>query len=84
GWQRDPRDYVDRGQIYVSCEPDETVLPAVLDALGSDFVMYASDYPHWDGDWPESTKPLRERRDLSEASKAKIAGHNARRFYGLS
>ena len=37
GWQRDPREYIARGQIYVSCEPDETVLPAVLDALGSGF-----------------------------------------------
>ena len=46
--------------------------------------MYASDYPHWDGAWPESTKPLRERGDISEEVRAKIAGANARRFYRLA
>jgi predicted TIM-barrel fold metal-dependent hydrolase len=55
----------------------------VIDVLGDDFIMYASDYPHWDGDWPESTRHLRTRRDLGEASRAKIAGENARRFYSL-
>jgi predicted TIM-barrel fold metal-dependent hydrolase len=45
--------------------------------------MYASDYPHWDGEWPESTQPLRKRADLSEASRQKILGDNARRFFAL-
>jgi predicted TIM-barrel fold metal-dependent hydrolase len=83
GWRRDPREYLARGQVYVSCEPDETLLPAVVGALGDDFVMYASDYPHWDGEWPESTQPLRKRADLSEASRQKILGDNARRFFAL-
>jgi predicted TIM-barrel fold metal-dependent hydrolase len=83
GWQRDPREYIERGQIYVSCEPDETVLPAVLEALGPDFVMYASDYPHWDGEFPESTRALRSRTDISESARRKILAENARRFYGL-
>jgi predicted TIM-barrel fold metal-dependent hydrolase len=83
GWGRDPRQYLERGQIYVSCEPDETVLPAVIDALGDDFILYASDYPHWDGEFPESTRPLRTRSDISEASRAKILAHNAVRFFRL-
>jgi hypothetical protein len=83
GWQRDPREYVEAGNIYVSCEPEEPILPGVIDVLGDDFIMYASDYPHWDGDWPESTSHLRTRSDLSESSRAKIAGENARRFYSL-
>lgn len=83
GWQRDPRAYVEAGNVWVSSEPEECMLPAVAAALGDDFIMYASDYPHWDGDWPESTKPLRERTDVSEAVRAKVAGANARRFYGL-
>jgi uncharacterized protein len=83
GWQRDPREYIERGQVYVSCEPDETVLPAVIEALGPDFVMYASDYPHWDGEFPESTRALRSRTDISEAARRKLLADNARRFYGL-
>lgn len=84
GWRRDPRAYVEAGNVWVSCEPEEPILPAVAEILGSDFIMYASDYPHWDGAWPESTKPLRERRDISEEVRAKIAGQNARRLYGLA
>jgi len=59
------------------------VLYSFVDILGPDFILYASDYPHWDGNWPESTKPLRERKDITEAVRAKIAGGNARRFYGI-
>jgi predicted TIM-barrel fold metal-dependent hydrolase len=46
--------------------------------------MYASDYPHWDSDFPNSTKPMRERRDISDAVRAKIMGGNAERFYSLA
>jgi len=67
----------------VSAEPEEPILPAVVQILGSDFIMYASDYPHWDGDWPQSTTPLRERTDIRDDVRAKIAGANARRFYRL-
>ena len=84
GWQCEPREYIERGQIYVSCEPDETVLPAVVDALGPDFIMYASDYPHWDGEFPESTKALRERADIGEEARTRILADNARRFFKLA
>jgi hypothetical protein len=68
----------------VSCEPEEPILPAVAEILGPDFIMYASDYPHWDGGWPESTKHLRTRSDISETTRAKVGGRNALRFYGLA
>ncbi len=83
GWRRDPRAYVEAGNVWVSCEPEEPILPAVADILGPDFIMFASDYPHWDGAWPESTRPLRARSDLTDGVRAKIAGENARRFYRL-
>ena len=83
GWKRDPREYVERGQIYASCEPEEPMLPAVIDDLGADFVMYASDYPHWDGDFPDSTRPLRTRADIDDDARRKILAANAERFYRL-
>jgi predicted TIM-barrel fold metal-dependent hydrolase len=83
GWQRDPREYVERGQLYVSCEPAEPMLPAAIADLGADFVMFASDYPHWDGEFPNATKPIRERDDLADDDRAKVLAENARRFFAL-
>lgn len=84
GWRRDPHDYLAAGNIWVTCEPEEPILPGVIDVLGADFIMFASDYPHWDGEWPESTKHLRTRSDISEEAREKIGGRNAQRFYNLN
>ncbi len=83
GWRRAPREYVAAGQVFVSCEPGETLLPAVVEALGADFVLYASDYPHWDSEFPASADGLRRRADLSDEARTKILGANARRFFAL-
>ena len=77
------REYVASGNLWVSCEAGETLLPAVVDALGGDFILYASDYPHWDSDFPDSAKTLRERNDLSADAKQKILGGNAKKLFGL-
>ncbi len=79
-----PEEYVARGQLYVTCEPEEASVPFAAAVLGPDFIMYASDYPHWDSDFPNSTRPLRERTDIDEALRAKILGENAARFYRLN
>jgi len=82
--RHEPKEYIARGQLYVSCEPEEVSVPLAVEALGDHFIMYASDYPHWDSDFPNSTRPLRERRDISDAVRAKIMGENAERFYRLA
>ncbi len=81
--KHEPKEYIARGQLYVSCEAGECAIPLAVEQLGPDFILYASDYPHWDSEWPESTRPLRQRSDLSAAVKEKIFGVNATRFYGL-
>jgi predicted TIM-barrel fold metal-dependent hydrolase len=83
GWKRDPREYVAAGNVWVSCEPGETLLPAVVEALGDGFLLYASDYPHWDSEFPDSAKALREREDLAPATRARILGENAARLFRL-
>jgi hypothetical protein len=83
GWRRDPREYLAAGNVWLSCEPGETLLGAVVDALGDDRLLYASDYPHWDSEFPESARALRERGDLSTEARARILGGNAQRFFGL-
>ncbi|HVB91277.1 MAG TPA: amidohydrolase family protein [Acidimicrobiales bacterium] len=82
GWQRHPDEYVSAGNVWVTCEPDERMLPAVVQQLGAGCVMFASDYPHWDGAWPHSSTELLE-QPLDPAPLAAVAGGNARRFYSL-
>ena len=83
GCRRDPAEYVARGQLYVSCEGEDAMLPAAVDALGARWILWASDYPHWDSSFPEASRPLRSRTDLAESAKARIMHENARVFFGL-
>jgi len=48
-----------------------------------DNILYASDYPHWDSEWPHTVDELLKRDDLEPRVKAKILGQNALRFYDL-
>ena len=51
-----PSRYLDTGRLFVSCEPAEKALPSVLASLGDDFIVYASDYAHYDCMFPESVR----------------------------
>jgi len=84
GWKRPPREYLERGQIFASCESGEPLLPAAIADLGQEFILYASDYPHWDSEFPESSRKLRERHDLTPEARAAILGGNAQRFFAIS
>jgi len=77
-----PSEYLKRGNWFFSTEPEEEMLPYVLEHLGDDSVMFASDYPHWDGMFPYAVSTIRNRKDLSESAKKKILTDNAKRFYG--
>lgn len=78
-----PSEYVLGGRAYFGVEPEERLLPVVVDMLGDTALLYASDYPHWDSGWPTTSRRLRERTDLSETTKARLLGENALHFYGL-
>jgi predicted TIM-barrel fold metal-dependent hydrolase len=78
-----PSVYITSGRCYFGCEPEEKTLPFAAEHVGEDVLLYASDYPHWDSDWPNTVRTLRERTDLSPTLKRKVLGENALRFYGL-
>jgi len=82
--RKKPSDYVRSGNIYFSCEADECLLPQAMKLIGDNQIVYASDFPHWDGSYPHSIGELRERGDLSEGQKAKVLAGNARRLYRLA
>ncbi len=80
----DPREYLERGQCFFSFESEETLLPTCVEHLGSDWLMYASDYPHWDSEFPGSVDEVRRlAAPLDEAVTSKLLGGNAARLYGL-
>jgi predicted TIM-barrel fold metal-dependent hydrolase len=73
-------EYLRSGRVYVSAEPEEELLPYILELVGEDHIVYASDIPHAEC----REDPVREilgREDLSETARRKIVGLNARRLY---
>jgi predicted TIM-barrel fold metal-dependent hydrolase len=79
-----PSAYLASGRCWFSCEPEEKTIPYVAQWVGEDHIIFASDYPHWDGGWPHMVDTLLERDDVSDTLKRKILGENALRYYGLS
>ncbi len=70
----------DGSQCFISCDPDESTLEYVAGQF-EDKLIYASDYPHFDGRFPDSVRLIAEREGLSDAVKNKIFSENARRLY---
>ena len=81
--KKKPSDYIKSGKVYVHVEPGEKLIPEVIREMGSNRLMYASDWPHWDHEYPESVFGIWEREDLTEEQKRGILRDNALEFYGL-
>src|SRR6266850_1106551 len=78
-----PSKLLERGQLYFSCEADETEIPRVIETIGDDWIVFASDYSHFDSRFPGASEPIIENKRISDASKRKILNDNARRLYPL-
>jgi predicted TIM-barrel fold metal-dependent hydrolase len=79
------REYVERGQCYFSVECEDPFLEFYVEQLGPDSVVFASDYPHWDADFPGTVNEMMQTASkLGDESAAKVMGGNAMRLYGLS
>jgi predicted TIM-barrel fold metal-dependent hydrolase len=79
---RPPSDYF-RRQVWATFQTDHAGL-RLLDALGEDRVMWASDYPHADSTWPDSRQAIDESfRDVPAGARRRILCDNARELYGL-
>jgi predicted TIM-barrel fold metal-dependent hydrolase len=77
-----PSEYFYR-QCLVSADPDETVIAPIIRAVGSEYFVWASDYPHIDASLGVVGEIRSRLEDLPEADQANVLGLNARRFYGL-
>lgn len=80
--QRSPMEYVRQGNLYVSAEVEDKLLPQVVELLGEGQIVYGSDMPHGDRE-VLSSDYLKQRPDLSEAVKTKILQDNGARLYSL-
>ena len=52
--------------------------------IGVDHIMWSSDYPHSNSDWPNSQRTIAyELRNVPEDERRKIVRDNAAKLYGL-
>ena len=77
-----PSDYVMSGRYFQSIEIPEgaPLTNAVADLIGDDVLMYASDYPHGESHFPESTGVVMSWH-MGEDRKRKLLWDNAARLY---
>jgi uncharacterized protein len=77
------RDYVTSGRYFQSIEVSEggAITQSVLDLLGSDILMFGSDYPHGESWFPVSVNAVFD-WNLKEADMKKLLWDNAVRYYG--
>jgi len=77
-----PSEYF-RRQCWISCEPDEPYIGRVLDLIGEDRLLFASDYPHPDHKWPATVDSMLA-MPIPDAAKRKVLWDNPAALYGLS
>ncbi len=68
-------------RCWISSDPDERTIPALIDLLGADRFFWASDYPHAD----HTASYMREVEELAglldEQSRVRFLGDNVRELY---
>ncbi len=70
-------------QCVISGEPADAGLALTVATVGADRVLWASDWPHQDGAWPDPVEILRDRPDLTDADKRAVFVEGPARFYGV-
>jgi predicted TIM-barrel fold metal-dependent hydrolase len=72
-----------RRQCFISGDPDETAAPHIIDHVGAQCFMWATDYPHPDHPhtWVDDLTRYAER--LPPGTREKVLGENVRRVYRL-
>lgn len=77
-----PSEYVKKN-CWVTCEADEADLGYALEHFNEDRVLMASDYPHFDSEFPGTVKEIRARTDITDIQKEKILTENPKRLLNL-
>ncbi|HVT76764.1 MAG TPA: amidohydrolase family protein [Acidimicrobiales bacterium] len=80
--QEKPSDYLRRNVWYVA-EPHECTIPAVVDLVGADHVLWGSDFPHIDADVNANDVIVEAVASLRDADRAQVLGETAAVLFGL-
>jgi hypothetical protein len=72
-----------RAQCTISGEPSDLGLALAADLVGADRVLWASDWPHQDGAWPDPIAVLRDRTDLTDTQKRLMLVDGPARFFRI-
>lgn len=83
GTGRSPVEVVRSGNVFIHCEVIDRTIPIVIDLLGEDSLLFASDMPHAHR-YIDGVKILSEREDIGKQAVRKILVDNPNRFYGLA
>jgi predicted TIM-barrel fold metal-dependent hydrolase len=78
-----PSEYLTGGRFFCTIEQHEgeDLFNYVTSVLGEDVLMYASDYPHSECQFPRSVDNILGWSSLTPARKRKLLWDNAARFY---
>lgn len=76
-----PSEYFSR-QCWISAEAEKE-LPMIIELIGDDNIVYSTDYPHGDSDYPHAIEEMLGLEAVSAASKRKILWDNCARLYNV-
>ena len=77
-----PSEYFQR-QCWISTE-HERELPMIISLVGDDKIVFSTDYPHGDSDFPRAVEEFLEMDGVAQESKKKILWDNCARLYNLA
>jgi predicted TIM-barrel fold metal-dependent hydrolase len=71
-------------QCFIALDGDEQALPYVAGLVGEDVIIWASDFPHFDGKFPGAAQEALEHSGpLGKRVQRKFLGENASRLYKI-
>jgi predicted TIM-barrel fold metal-dependent hydrolase len=71
-------------QCFVSADPNEKIIPGLVDVIGDESIVFATDYPHPDAVAGDMVGEITRRENLSDESKRHILHDNALRLFNFA
>ena len=76
-----PSEYFKR-QCWISTEAEKE-LPMITELIGDDNIVYSTDYPHGDSDFPHAVDEFLEVKGIPDETRKKILWSNCARLYDI-